>query len=184
MWTKLTDFKCKPTLTINYHVDLGECSFVLIELVFSVHSGAGHQLPEKPSNLYNQESRVKWSRSVPLTCLQIRNSSKLGSLFSNFHFPTISSIVQGFMPRDQSSENPKGRMNGNEFTLTKGHLLWHCDISRLQVSHIFHTEQLQEVSIGVEEPPVLLVFPRFIYLSFFPADRDLWSFKTSGSTIS
>ena len=124
MWTKLTDFKCKPTLTINYHVDLGECSFVLIELVFSIHSGAGHQLLEKPSNLYNQESRVKWSRSVTETCLQMRNSSKLGSLFSNFHFPTMSSIVKGFIPRDQSSENLKGRINGNDFTWTKGHLLW------------------------------------------------------------
>ena len=133
-------FKCMPTLTLNHHVNLSECSFVLIELVFCVHSGAGHQLPQKPPNLCNQESRVKWSRSVPmLTCLQIRNSSKLGSLFSNFHFPTMSSIVKGFMPRDQSSENPKGRMNGNDFTLTKDHLLWHCDIttsSFTQISHI------------------------------------------------
>ena len=131
-------FKCKPTLTINHHVNLSECSFVLIELVFRVHSSAGHQLPQKPPNLCNQESRVKWTRSVPLTCLQIRNSSKLGSLFSNFHFPTMSSIVKGFMPRDQSSENPKGRMNGNDFTLTKDHLLWHCDITTSSFTQISH----------------------------------------------
>ena len=68
----------------------------------------------------------------------MRNSSKLGSLFSNFHFPTMSSIVKWFVPRDRSSENPKGRMNGNDFTLTKDHLLWHCDITTSSFTQISH----------------------------------------------
>ena len=57
--------------------------------------------------------------------------------------------------------------------------LWYHDFK-------FHTDFTQNSFRGCQlaYKNHQLVFSRFIYLSFFPADRDLCSFKTSGSTIS